>query len=159
MKKYFTAAICLLLLIALSLSCRQQTENEVSVPLDCTDEQANEVDNSNRLFFIRHIDTLYNDTLYSVCYLSPDGDTIRTKREFHYENPDTTIWMNFYLRSNGDTIFCEDQSQLSLENSTGVVPNDSITTGARDVITEILQYLKDCEQIRSAKSQKSRSHE
>lgn len=105
--------------------------------------------------FIRHIDTLFNDTLYSVCHIGSNGETIRVRLPVLYENPDTTIWTYFYLRNNGDTILYENNSEA---DNTGAVfqgknqcigksINDSITPEEQNVINEIQQYLTDYKEI------------
>lgn len=108
-----------------------------------------------RICFIRHIDTLFNDTLYSVCHIGSDGETIRARLPMLYENPDTTIWTYFYLRNNGDTILYENNPEAN-NTETGFQGknqcidksiNDSITPEEQDVINEIQQYLTDYNEI------------
>lgn len=57
-------------------------------------------------FFVRYIDTLTNDTLYYVCHLSPDGDSIPDRVPVIYENGDT-LYYNYYLNNNGDTVLLD----------------------------------------------------
>lgn len=159
--------IALLLFLATAglIHCRKPTAQPAIHPHFLPDSVQSYF-NGHRLFFMRHIDTLYTDTLYSVCYLSPQGDTIRARLPFHYEHPDTTIWVNFYLRNNGDTLICDDHSELVLDSlpihsgdscrtlplpSTDISLPDSITHQEQTVISEIQQYLKDYQQLENKK--------
>lgn len=145
--------------------CHRQTWKNQPVCPDTIVTDANIDQAQYRLFFIRHIDTIYNDTLYSVCYLSPEGDTIRAKLPLQ-SDPDTTIWVNYYLRNNGDTIIIENHSELFLDslpvehsnlfqNRPEMTINeslaDSISNKERAVIEEVEQYVKNFQLVRTAK--------
>ena len=60
----------------------------------------------NPKFFVRYIDTLTNDTLYYVCFLGPNGDSIPDRVPVIYENGDT-LYYNYYLNNNGDTVLLD----------------------------------------------------
>ena len=60
----------------------------------------------NPNFFVRYIDTLTNDTLYYVCFLGPNGDSIPDRVPVIYENGDT-LYYNYYLNNNGDTVLLD----------------------------------------------------
>lgn len=159
--------ICLLLLLTIIVfsQCQKSIEQTAIHP-DFVPDSVESYYNGYRLFFLRHIDTLYNDTLYSVCYLGPGGDTIRARVPLIYDQPDTTIWVNFYLRNNGDTLIYDNHFELapdSLPNHPGepfqalsVPPADTslsntITQKEKAVISEIQQYLEDYQLIEKQK--------
>ena len=170
MKKSIPVFITILPVVIFLCCCRQQVTSPV-VHSDFNSDPAKDYYNGYQLFFIRHVDTLHNDTLYSVCYLDSAGDTIRAMIPFSYENPDTTIWLNFYLRNNGDTIICDEHSETTISNTSDSqidtlqisitsegCRQDSITKEGKAVIAEIQQYLEDYQLVEEQRQNDSIQH-
>lgn len=161
LKIFHWCFLTVVLLIAVFFHMASRQKRELLVP-DSLQVEGETYYNGYRLFFLRHIDTLYSDTLYSVCYLGPKGDTLRALLPLHYTEPDTTIWVNFYLRNNGDTIICDDSPELSPVHSkeqleADTCSFDSISRMEKAVIGEIEQYLLDYQTVNSLKQ--SQTHD
>ena len=133
--------VCLTL-AGVSLS-RESAPNPVVAVTDSLPEIELKEEAAMPKFFVRWIDTLTNDTLYYVCWLSPEGDSIPDRVPVIYENGDT-LFYNYYLNNDGDTVLLDytDPSTV-LQDSLAVV--DSLRTeldeAAKELTDEVARYL------------------
>lgn len=63
-------------------------------------------DTLTKKFFTRYIDTITLDTMYFVCKLSQDGDTIPDQICLTYAN-DSVAMFRYYMNSMGDTVLLD----------------------------------------------------
>lgn len=77
---------------------------------------------NGRTFFTRHIDTVTCDTMYFVCRLGPNGDTIPDIIGVTYPN-DSVAYYRYYLNNQGDTVLMD--YLLQHEQEVPKKPNDT----------------------------------
>lgn len=104
-----------------------------------------------RKFFTRHIDTLTHDTMYFVCMLGSNGDTVPDRIAVTYAN-DSTAYYRYYLDNRGDTVIMDylhqqvpDSPTTPTEDSTDslfmAVKDSLLGKGEQELITSIENYL------------------
>lgn len=132
------AGALMLVILGLALMVNNGARKK-SVPVVSTSPGDNSgpfMDISNdRTFFMRHIDTVTCDTMYFVCRLGSNGDTIPDFIGVTYPN-DSVAYYRYYLNNQGDTVLMDyllQQEQEAPEKPNATDP-DSLFLAIKDSV-------------------------
>lgn len=113
-------------------------------------------DSIDKKFFTRYIDSITYDTMYFVCRMTPEGDTIPDKVYIEYDN-DSICSFRYYLNNNGDTVLLDyfhteiqpsshDTALLLMDSMFQKSRNSVLNSDEQKLVDDIANYLEQIEQ-------------